>query len=189
MTAKRIAGSATKVALHGMVVVALVALAVLGLLPRTGVYRTVSVLTGSMRPRIDPGAMVVVVRESPADLRVGQIITYQSPLPDHRVVTHRVVAIEHPGMHPIVQTKGDANNAPDPWKARIEGRDVWRVRAVVPYGGRVIAALRGPVVRRLSLWLVPLLLAIAWMREIWRTPASARAEPAPVRAEPQGGVG
>ena len=43
-------------------VLAVVALVGLGLLPRTGWYRPVTVLSGSMRPAFSPGDMVVVTR-------------------------------------------------------------------------------------------------------------------------------
>src|SRR5205809_3772097 len=90
-------------------VVACVALLGLGLLPRTGWYRPVTVLSGSMRPAFAPGDMVVVTPEPVRDVRAGQIISYRIPIGDHHVQTHRVVAVVHGGAHPSVRTKGDAN--------------------------------------------------------------------------------
>src|ERR671916_807519 len=45
-----------------------------------------------------------------------------------------------------VQTKGDANEAVDPWKATLQGDTAWQVQGVVPEVGHVIQALRTPVV-------------------------------------------
>src|SRR5439155_1538747 len=77
-------------------------------------------------------------------VRVGQVISYQVPVGAHQVETHRVVRILRGGAHPVVQTKGDANNRRDPWTARLEGRTAWRLALVVPYGGYVVNALRSP---------------------------------------------
>lgn len=151
-------------------VCAVAALIGLGLLPRTGWYRTVTVLSGSMKPAFGPGDMVVVTPERARDVRVGQAISYRIPIGDHHVQTHRVVAVLHPGAHPVVRTKGDANAAADPWTAKLEGDTVWRVRAVLPKLGWPLFWLRRPLVHELTLFLAPLLLALLGVLRIWRTP-------------------
>lgn len=151
-------------------VLALLMLFALGIGPRTGLYRTLTVLTGSMSPSISPGSVVIVTPQSPSDIRVGQILTYQAPLADRRIVTHRVVEVREPGAHPVVITKGDANATQDPWMARIEDPKVWRVRTVVPGLGRAIVAARSPVARTLTVWLLPFALALLWIRDLWARP-------------------
>src|SRR5262249_42862971 len=95
-------------------------LMVLGIGPRLGAYRTLTVLSGSMRPTFNPGD-VIVVRPLPLHaLRVGDVITYSVPIADRRVETHRIIRIVHGGANPTVITKGDANNAPDPWEATLQ---------------------------------------------------------------------
>src|SRR6185312_899935 len=80
-------------------------------------YRTMTMLTGSMAPQIDPGDVVVSTPVATRDLRTGMVISYHIPIDDHRVVTHRIVSVEH-GIDGTVtvQTKGDANKTADPWK-------------------------------------------------------------------------
>lgn len=140
----------------------------IGIGPRTGAYRTLTVLSGSMTPAIARGSMVVVTPIAPADVSKGDVITFNAPIDGSPVVTHRVDAIVEPGAVPVVRTKGDANAAPDPWLARIDGETVWKVSMVVPHAGRAVAAFRAPQARPLLLYGLPLLVAVWWIAEIWR---------------------
>ncbi len=140
----------------------------IGVGPRSGRYRTLTVLSGSMRPGIQPGAVIVVTPERPDQLRVGQVITYQIPVDDHRVVTHRVVEILEGGDAPVFRTQGDANNAPDPWVARLDGDTVWRQRYTVPGLGHALHWLRLPIVHTATVVVLPLFVALWWVVGIWR---------------------
>ncbi|MGZ4482203.1 MAG: signal peptidase I [Gaiellales bacterium] len=166
-SAHRALQAAVRVAACRAVVVCLAVLAFFGLGPHTGLYRTMTVLSGSMVPRFSPGDVVVVTPEPMSALRVGQIITYSTPVAGHPIVTHRVVAILSGGPHPVVRTRGDANNAPDPWTARLENGPVWKVSAVIPKAGWAIEWLRQPWLRLLLVLVVPALLAGIWLRDIW----------------------
>jgi signal peptidase len=152
------------------VVAACLALLGLGLIPRTGWYRPVTVLSGSMRPAFAPGDVVVVTPEPLRAVRVGQIISYRIPIGDHHVQTHRVIKVIRAGGRILVRTKGDANDAADPWTAQLHGTTAWRVRAVVPKLGWAIFWLRSPLVHRLTVLVAPLLLALIALLEIWRRP-------------------
>src|SRR5207253_2946817 len=127
--AVRLAGTAA-------VVLAALALVGLGLVPRLGLYRPLTVLSGSMRPVFAPGDVVIVTPEPLRDVRVGQVITYEIPIADRHTETHRVVRVLHRGSRPIVVTKGDANTTADPWKAELHGNVVWRYRFRIPMLGR-----------------------------------------------------
>ncbi len=161
----------------------------LAVLPRLGLYRPVTVLSGSMRPTFSPGDMVVVTPEPVSAVRVGQVISYQVPVGAHQVETHRVTRILQGGSHPVVQTQGDANNHPDPWTARLEGATAWRLTAVVPLLGYVVNWLRSPILRTAAIIVVPAVLALLAIFEIWglggsRAPADARSSerrPAPAK--------
>lgn len=84
------------------------------LVPRLGGGTAYTILTGSMRPTMPPGT-VVVVRHEPADqIQTGDVITYQLKSGDPTVVTHRVVSVGVGSTGELrFITQGDANNAPD----------------------------------------------------------------------------
>ena len=137
-------------------------------------YRTMTMLTGSMAPGINPGDVTVAVQEPTSALAVGQIISYQVPVDDHRVVSHRVVKVTRgPSGAVVVQTKGDHNPSADPWTAIITDPQVWTVRGVVPHLGDVIRTLRGPGLHIAFLYVGPALLTVLLLSEIWRSPKAA----------------
>ena len=156
--------------LWGFIVLCFALLGFMGIGPHFFHYQTMSVLSGSMRPGIPVGAMAVVTQESPRSLRVGQIVTYQIPVLDRRVISHRVVkVVKGAGTdHPVFQTKGDANNGPDPWLAQVSSPYVWQVRYSVPGVGRLVHLLRRPSVHTGAVRVVPALLVVLWMVAIWR---------------------
>ena len=131
-------------------------------------YRTMTMLTGSMAPQIDPGDVVVSTPVATRDLHTGMVISYHIPIDDHRIVTHRIVSVDH-GIDGTVtvQTKGDANQTVDPWKATLSGDTVFQVRAVVPKLGYAIEALRTPAVRTVLVYATPALLAGWLLLGIW----------------------
>ncbi|MGZ4655210.1 signal peptidase I [Oryzihumus sp.] len=147
-------------------------------------YRTMTMLTGSMAPGINPGDVTVTVPEPVSQLAVGQVITYQIPVDEHRVVSHRVVGVKRRADGTVqIQTKGDHNTGADPWTAVITDRQVWRVVAVVPHLGAAIQALRSAGLRSVFLYLGPAALALLVLAGIWRRgSAEAPAEHAEVVA-------
>ena len=166
---------------------ALLVLLLLGVLPHTGMYRTETVLSGSMRPEFAPGDLVVVTPERTRDVRVGQVISYHIPVGDHHVQSHRVIAVVRGGDNPLVRTKGDANSAPDPWVAKLNGSTAWQVRTVIPKAGWPIVWMRKPVVRTMSVFALPLLLALFGLWRIWRVSGndeSNEGSDAPARVTP-----
>jgi signal peptidase I len=167
----------------GAVAVACAVLAALGLGPAFGLYRTVTVLSGSMRPTFSPGDVIVVTPEPARSLRVGQVISYQIPVDGRPVETHRVVRIIAPGDEPIVQTKGDANNAVDPWQAKLHGGTLWRYRMHVPMLGYPILALRSRSAHWLLVVFLPALLAAYLVAQIWR-PRQRQTAPRHARTDP-----
>ncbi len=146
---------------------ALIALLAIG--PVTGAYRTLTVLSGSMRPFMQPGDVVVVTPVAARDLRPGDIVTYHLPTDGRPLVTHRVIAIVEPGDKPVIRTQGDENNTPDA-QARLDDSRVWRTRAVVPKLGYALVALRHPAARLVGSVLAPLLLLVVWLLHIWGKP-------------------
>ena len=162
----------------------LLGLAVLALLsvtlgPRLLHYRTATMLSASMSPGIRSGDVIIDTPLALSDVRVGQVITYHIPVDDHRVISHRVIEVQHPGPGILnVRTKGDANSAADPWTASLTGGTVWQVRTVVPKAGTVIRVLRTPLLHTVLTGAVPLLVLCWLLMGIWRPTKPAPAKPA-----------
>lgn len=157
--------------LNVIVLTAVAAFLGLAIAPRTGEYRTLTMLTGSMRPGFPPGSVVVVTPQPVKDLRAGDVITFHAPTPDRRVVTHRVVSVDRSGPRPAVVTKGDANVGIDPWTATLQEDTVWQARFAVPHLGRAIIALRDPRTQLALTKVLPVVL-VAWLlASIWRKDA------------------
>jgi signal peptidase len=169
---RMLATGALRVAQWSLVILAAAAAVGLGVLPHLGLYRTMTVLSGSMVPTFRPGDVVVVRPEPMRDLRVGQVIAYEVPVGARQVETHRVIRIVHGRgtNHPVIQTKGDANGAPDPWTAELHGTTVWHLQAVVPKVGYALNALRGRFFQLFSIVVVPALLAVIALRRLWAQP-------------------
>jgi signal peptidase I len=166
---RRILGRLAPWLVRGILGLALLAFAVLAVGPHAFGYRTMTMLTASMAPEIEPGDVTVVTPIPISDVTEGMVITYNIPIDDHRVVTHRVVSVERgPAGTITVQTKGDANEAVDPWDATLQGDTAYEVRAVLPEVGHVIQALRNPVVAPALLYGAPTLLVGWLLLSIWR---------------------
>jgi signal peptidase I len=153
---------------RGIMGLAVLAFLLLAVGPHVLGYRTLTMLTASMAPEIDPGDVAIVTPLAIPDVTEGMVITYHEPIGDS-LVTHRVVSVETgPDGSVQVQTKGDANEATDPWTATLEGDTAYQVRAVLPEVGHLIQALRAPVVSQVLLYGAPTLL-VGWiLLGIWR---------------------
>src|SRR3954453_19743162 len=174
--AGRVAGTARRIVgvLAPWLVRVLVGLAVLAFLglavgPHVFGYRTMTMLTGSMAPVIDPGDVTVVTPIAVSEVTEGMVITYHRPIEDHSLVTHRVISVQKAADGAVtIQTKGDANAAADPWTATLNGDTAYQVRGVVPILGHVIEALRAPIVAQVLLYGAPTLLVGWLLLTIWR---------------------
>ncbi len=154
---------------RGVVGLAVAVFALLAVGPHALGYRTMTMLTGSMAPMIEPGDVTVVTPIAVEDVTEGMVITYHQPIGDRSLVTHRVVEVERGADGSTsVLTKGDANDAVDPWTATLEGDTAYQVRAVVPELGHLIQALRAPVITQVLLYGAPALLAGWLLLTIWR---------------------
>lgn len=172
--ASRLARSTAHAVGRAGLVVGTVVLLLVAVGPRTGRYQVLTVLSDSMRPTMAPGAVLVVVPVRPADIGVGDVITFRAPVADQHVVTHRVIEVVEGGEHPTVRTQGDANDAPDPWVAKIEDERAWRAAAVIPRAGYGILLLRQATPRVLLSVVAPILLVVAWLGLIWSPPRADR---------------
>ncbi|MFT4083271.1 MAG: signal peptidase I [Nocardioides sp.] len=120
---------------------ALAILTVAVVVPRIGGATPYTILTGSMRPGHPPGTLVVMRPVAAADLRIGDVVTYQLASGEPEVVTHRIVALGYDASGGrIFRTQGDANDAPDQaWVRPVQIRG--RLWYSVPYLGWAEEAL------------------------------------------------
>ena len=166
---RRILGRVTPWLVRAILGLAIVAFAVLAVGPHVFGYRTMTMLTGSMAPEIEPGDITIVTPIAVSEVTEGMVISYHIPVADHSVVTHRVVSVESgPAGTVTVQTKGDANEAVDPWTAQLQGDTAYQVRAVIPEAGHLIQALRTPTLTPVLLYGAPTLLVGWLLLSIWR---------------------
>lgn len=119
--------------------------------------------TGSMAPALQPGDLVLVSQTAIDDIRVGDVIGVRSA--SGPVIVHRVLRIDGAGSALRVTTKGDANPTSETWNLR-QGAQVALVRGSLPEVGRIVDALKGPLLALLVM-LAALVLAIAQLRRIW----------------------
>ena len=168
-TARHYVGLIAPWLVRGLIGLAVVTFAVLAVGPHMFGYRTMTMLTASMAPEINPGDVTVVTPIAISEVTEGMVITYHRPIEDRSLVTHRVISVQTgPDGTVTVQTKGDANAAADPWTATLEGDTAYQVRAVIPELGHLIQALRAPVVTQALLYGAPALLVGWLLLTIWR---------------------
>jgi len=74
-------------------------------------FTPMSVLSGSMRPMLQPGDMIITRRPIAEDIKIGDVITYR--VGSDTLVTHRVIDIINENNELKFQTQGDANNTSD----------------------------------------------------------------------------
>lgn len=110
--------------------------------PRLGGATGYDVLSGSMKPTLPPGTLVVVRPSTIDDLRLGDVVTFQKESGRPEVVTHRVVGFgtAADGTSRVL-TQGDANDAPDPLveAGQLRGR-LWYA---VPHVGTLTSTAAG----------------------------------------------
>ena len=145
-----------------MLVLAITGAWLLAFGPRLAGYEMMTALSGSMNPTFSTGDLILVTNEPVAKVRVGQVISFHAPTGYHQLITHRVVRIVTPGTHPVVETKGDANTAVDPWKLQLAMNKVWTYQLTLPLGGTVLRALRARPLQDAFLFGAPALLVFLW---------------------------
>lgn len=143
---------------------------------------TQTVLTGSMRGTFDPGALVFTRPMPVSAVRPGDVIVFTPPGHD-APYTHRVVTVTRHNGQPVVTTKGDANPAPDAWKAELGGSTVPRVFGHVPYVGGALLHIRSQGLHTALLALLGLVIAVSGTRVILGSPRQ-RTPPPPALTRP-----
>lgn len=159
---------AARLALRVGLVLGVVAFLAVGVGPWTGRYQVITVLSGSMSPSYPVGSLILSTPQTVQSTQVGQVMTFQAPVAGAPVVTHRVVELERVDAGIDVRTKGDANEAADPWLAHVDQGPVWRARFAIPHAGELIRLLREPEVHTVTVLVVPAIYALLAVVTIWR---------------------
>jgi signal peptidase I len=129
--------------------------------------RALTVLSGSMEPAVGVGDIVINSSVSPADVRVGDIVTFPDPEQSSRLITHRVRQVRIADGVAHFVTKGDNTNAIERWDLPARG-SIGRVEYRIPLLGFLVFWLHGPFARIALIVLPALLLAGFELRRIWR---------------------
>lgn len=126
---------------------------------------------GSMEGVISKGSLAIDRTVPASTLQVGDVITFQPPNAIGNV-THRIVSIEtdQQGQR-VYQTKGDANEAADPWKFTLDRTVQAKYVTSVPWLGYVLAVFTLRLVRAAVLGAVGLgvlIILIIGIRETYK---------------------
>jgi len=129
-------------------IILVILLLIVSTLPITGNYKVMTVISGSMEPKIKMGSVVVVKPHSTssgqADYKIGDVITFGTISKTKSPTTHRINDIRVIDGKPIYITKGDANNAPD--TREVQKKDIiGKVLFDVPYVGFAIDFAKKPI--------------------------------------------
>lgn len=106
-----------------------------------GTWMVTPVLSGSMRPGLSVGGVVISQRVPVYSLQVRDVIIFRDPFKLSEQIVHRIVKItKGPGGKLLFNTQGDANTVRDPWTLSIQGDTIYRARWSVPLVGYVAIA-------------------------------------------------
>jgi signal peptidase len=130
-------------------------------------YRPLIDYSGSMRPAIQAGDLLVTRSEPAATIRPGQVVSFIDPGLNGKLVTHRVLEAHASGRNIAVVTRGDANPVPETWSIA-RNASVGELVFRVPEIGRLVAWTSTRWARTALLALMALIVSTATLRRIWR---------------------
>lgn len=117
-------------------------LLIISVFPITGNIKFMTVLSGSMEPKIKMGSIVMV--KPMDDYKINDVISFGEITRTKAPTTHRIYDMKVQGGEPIYITKGDANNAPD--QREITKRDIiGKVLLSVPFVGYAVDFAKKPM--------------------------------------------
>ena len=126
-----------------LLVLAVCMLALCGYQTASGRWHATPVLSGSMRPGLQPGDIVITHRVPISDLRVRDVIVFHPPNQAQSQTVHRIVKLRVRNGTTVITTRGDANTINDPAVTSLSGASAYRVARVVPLVGYPAVWLSG----------------------------------------------
>ncbi len=152
--------------LSGLVLAIIAAFVVFFASAASGRVGLLIVKSGSMRPHMPPGSLLVFKTVKFEDVRNGQIVVFRDGKSSDSLITHRAVEKVYENGDAYIRTQGDSNHRPDTGlvaKDDLMGRAVW----VIPVAGYILAFTKTPIgllALNLSLAFLVLLLVIDKVR-------------------------
>lgn len=129
-------------------------------------WRVDAVLSGSMEPRLQVGSLVVTRPVAPEAIVLGDIITFRPSTVGENLITHRVIGIgRSSSLH--FETKGDANDSPDPFTVPARNL-VGKVCFYTPYWGYVTEFLKTPFGFLFAIVIPGLTIIAVYITNVWR---------------------
>lgn len=141
--------------------------------PRLG-YNMHPVLSGSMEPALRVGGVVITQLIKVDEVKKGDVISYKI---DEQRITHRVIEVSKAGGKVQFQTKGDANEEPDPYAVIPKGEKVPKVVYFVPYFGFLAGFLKHKTNFFLLIGIPAVCLVALYLWDIWREARKTRRAP------------
>ena len=151
-----------------IVVLLMIAAVFIYLGPHIG-WRVDAVLSGSMEPEVKTGSLVVTHSVDAEEIEVGDIITFYPNAAEENMVTHRVIGIGYSSSL-YFETKGDANEDPDP--VTVPARNlVGKVNFHMPYWGYFTEFIKTPFGFLLAVVIPGSIIIAVYVITIWRAVA------------------
>ena len=116
--------------------------------------KTYVIASGSMRPDLNVGDIIIVKTIAREEAKIGDVISFRQ---NDSIITHRIINV----INGEYQTKGDYNNSIDPNLVQyedIEGKCVF----VIPYLGKIVFALKN----KLFIIIVIILIYFIYMHDL-----------------------
>jgi signal peptidase len=157
-----------------IVALAVLLVAFMFLAPRYGINMH-PVLSGSMEPALKVGGVVVTRLIRVDEVKKGDVISYK--IGEQRI-THRVIEVNKQADGKInFQTKGDANEEPDPYAVVPKTEKVPKVVLYIPYFGFLAGFLKHKTNFFLLVGIPSALLVALYIWDIWREARKTRRAP------------
>lgn len=127
------------------------------------------VSSGSMIPALNVGD-IIIIRDGGTfgTLVNGDIIVFNSPYSNNRVIVHRIYSISETNNLVTIITKGDNNPSPDGWLVT-EEHYLGKVILTIPKIG-LLSSIISPPINYLIMGLLLLLIFISELKRIEKKP-------------------
>jgi len=135
-------------------------------------WRVNAVLSGSMEPELQVGSLVVSRPVKPETIEVGDIIIFRPISMGESLITHRVIGIGRRSSL-YFETKGDANDKPDPFTVPARNL-VGKVSFHAPYWGYFTEFLKSPFGFIFAIVIPGIILFAMYVVSVWRALAQTR---------------